>query len=34
MDEFGTGYIDYLTKPLNLEEMINQINLLLEAVAV
>jgi CheY-like chemotaxis protein len=34
MDEFNTGYIDYLTKPLNLEEMINQINLLLEAVAV
>ena len=28
-DEFGTGYIDYLTKPLNLDHMIKQINKLL-----
>lgn len=33
MEEFGTGYIHYLTKPLNLNEMMEQINMLLPVIA-
>lgn len=33
-DEFGSGYIHYLTKPLNLDEMMEEINNLLTPLAV
>ncbi len=34
IEEFGNGYIDYLTKPLNLDDMTDQINRLLSPIIV
>ncbi len=34
MEEFGNGYINYLTKPLKIDELIDQINKLLQPVTV
>jgi DNA-binding response OmpR family regulator len=33
IDESAPGYIHYLTKPLNLDELMEQINLLLPVMA-